>query len=85
MTSKLRCYYRDSYVIRLYRDGDNLRPPTGTGKKLANPDTDGNSLYHRAVMVNENILCTLDRLKTLTITEKAKSFKETTPAYIPGL
>ena len=42
-------------------------------------------LYPLAVMVNENILCTLDRLKTLTITEKAKSFKETTPAYIPGL
>jgi hypothetical protein len=36
-------------------------------------------------MVNEIILCTLYRLKTLTITEKAKSFKETTPANIPGL
>jgi hypothetical protein len=30
------------------------------------------SLYCRAVMVNENIFCTLYSLKTLTITEKAK-------------
>jgi len=31
------------------------------------------SLYCRTVMVNENIPCTLDRLITLTITEKLKS------------
>ena len=31
---------------------DNFVPSTGTCKKLASPDTDGNSPYHRAVSTN---------------------------------
>jgi hypothetical protein len=37
------------------------------------------SLNRRAVMVNEIILCTLGRLKTLTITEKQGYLSETLP------
>ena len=50
LTSKLHTYYRDSYVIRLYLDEKTTGHLPGLAKKLANPDTDGNSPYHRAVM-----------------------------------
>ena len=53
-------------------------------KTHANPDTDGNSLYHRAVMVNDVISCMLESFFKLTITEKPGYSTETIHTHLPG-
>ena len=49
VTSKLRCYYLDSYVIRLYRDGTTCVHLPGLAKNSSTLTQTATQLYHRAV------------------------------------
>jgi hypothetical protein len=55
--------YRDSVILTIYRDKKHLATYRDYAKTHANPDTDGNSLYHRAVSVNSQHFSILDNLK----------------------
>ena len=49
LTIKLRSYYRDSYVIGLYRDGTPSHRLPGLAKNSPTPTPTATQLYHRAV------------------------------------
>ena len=51
LTSKLRCYYRDYYVIRLYRDETTSIHLPGLTKNSPTLTRTATQLYHRAVML----------------------------------
>src|SRR5664279_2071237 len=51
VTSKLRCYYRDSYVIGFYRDGTPCVRLPGLAKNSPTLTQTATQLYHRAVSI----------------------------------
>jgi hypothetical protein len=60
--------HRDHFIMTA-----NLSPLIGIyAKTHANPDTDGNYPYHRAVIVNGEAISTFESHGPLTITEKAR-------------
>jgi hypothetical protein len=48
VTSKLRCYYRDSYVIGFYRDGPTFVRLPGLAKNSPTLTQTATQLYHQA-------------------------------------
>jgi hypothetical protein len=49
----IRAVYRDTAIVTIYHDSQLIATYRDCAKTHANPDTDGNSLYHRAVSNNK--------------------------------
>jgi len=69
----IRAVYRDSAIVTIYHDSQLIATYRDCAKTHANPDTDGNSLYHRAVMLKPQQVTRQLRLdrKGLSITSKS--------------
>ncbi len=46
--------YRDTAIVTIYHDSQLIATYRDCAKTHANPDTDGNSLYHRAVRLKRS-------------------------------